>query len=122
MASRLVTLVVLCHRSHEPRSKVLRQPVKRGILLLKKALYVGRNLVLVAKQKVVRVIEYFARLALFEGDFTLHTHQHGRGSSRRGVNQRRTRFTLSTFPRNTASPLAGSEITRYCVLARNSCT
>src|SRR5258708_490468 len=54
--------IILNHRRHQPRSKVLRQTVQRRILLFKKilnagwVLHVRGNLVLVPETKIVRLI------------------------------------------------------------------
>src|SRR3981189_1107456 len=76
--------IVLHHRRHQPRCKVLRHSVQCGVLLFKKVLNaagitcVRRNLILVAKNKIVRVIENLSRLALFKRDLALQRNQHGR--------------------------------------------
>src|SRR6266566_5386073 len=73
--------IILHHCRHQSCRKILRQPVQRGVLLFKKVLNAGwvlrvrRNLVLVAENKIVRVVENLSRLALFKGDFTLQRNQ-----------------------------------------------
>src|SRR6516164_2612762 len=91
-------LIVLRHHRHQPRRKILRQPIKGRILLIEEAFYIGRNLVLVAKQKVVRVIERPSCIALFQRDLALHRHQHRRGPPRSGVKQQRDRLETEHFP------------------------
>src|SRR6267154_1100713 len=66
--------IILHDRRHQPRGKVLRHAAQRGVLLFKEVLnavrilLVGRNLILVAEDKIVRVVEHLPRLALFERD------------------------------------------------------
>src|SRR5216684_5699460 len=90
--------IVLHHRRHQPRRKVLRHALQCRVLLFKKILnanwvvHVRGNFVLVAENKIVRVIENLARLALFERDLALHGDQHGRRAPRCRIKQQRHRF------------------------------
>src|SRR5882762_2347856 len=90
--------IVLHYRRHQPRRKVLRHAIQRGVLLFKKVLNavwivcVCGNLVLVAENKIVRMIENLSRLALFKRDFALQGNQHGGRASRRRIEQQRYRF------------------------------
>src|SRR6266568_4224823 len=81
--------VILRHCRHQPRCKVLRQAIQRRVLLLEKALHIRRDLILIAKHEIVRVIEDFPRLALFERDLALHGHHHRRGPRGPSVKQQR---------------------------------
>src|SRR5882724_5208939 len=90
--------IILRHRRHQPRRKILRQPLQRRILLLKKALHVRRNLILVAKQEIIRAVENFPRLALFKSNLALHGHKHRRRPPRRGIKQQRHGFHTQHLP------------------------
>src|ERR1700682_2921027 len=99
--------IVLHHRRHQPRRKVLRHSLQCRVLLFKKVLdadwvvHVRGNFVLVAKNKIVRVIENLSRLALFERDLAPHGDQHGRRPSRCGIKQQRHRIqTKHLAPQN----------------------
>src|SRR6266700_3003715 len=90
--------VILRHCRHELRCKVLRQSFQRRVLLLEKALHIRRDLILIAKHEIVRVIEDFPRLSLFERDLALHRDQHRRRPPRRRIKQQRHRFQTHYFP------------------------
>src|SRR6202171_5261905 len=90
--------IVLHYRRHQPRRKVLRHALQCRVLLFKKVLnadwvvHVRGNFVLVAKNKIVRVIENLSRLPLFERDLAPHGDQHGRRAPRRRIKQQRHSF------------------------------
>src|SRR6266478_362549 len=77
LPATLVPSIVLHYRRYQARRKVLRHAVQRRVLFLKKVfdavcvIHVRGNFVLVAENKIVRVIENLSRLALFEGDLAL---------------------------------------------------
>src|SRR5690242_13485801 len=87
---KCVALVILRHRGYQTRGKVLRQTIQSGILLLEKARDAigidrsrarhedGGDFVLIAKQKIVGMIEDLSRPALFERDFALYGDEHVR--------------------------------------------
>src|SRR6266850_1243983 len=84
--------IVLRHRRHQPRRKILRQPIQRRVLLFKKAFHVRRNLILIAKQKIICAIQNFPRLALFQRDLAFQGNQHGCRPPRCRIKQQRRRF------------------------------
>src|SRR6267378_1532739 len=90
--------IVLHHRRHQPRRKVLCHALQCRVLLFKKILnanwvvHVRGDFVLVAENKIVRVIENLSRLALFERDLALQGYQHRRRAPRRRIKQQRHRF------------------------------
>src|SRR5260370_34796115 len=90
--------MLYCIRRYHPRRKTVGHGLQRGVLLLEKVLYavwvrhVSRNLVLVAKNEIIRVIQNLSRLAFFEGDLALHGDQHGGRPPRRRIKQQRHRF------------------------------
>src|SRR5262249_12714660 len=55
LLSKRAPSIILRDRGHEPRRKILGHALQGRILLFKEALHIGRNLILVAKQKVIRV-------------------------------------------------------------------
>src|SRR6266480_4183153 len=91
-------LIILHHRRHQPRRKLLRHAVQCRVLLFKKVpntacvVHVRGNLVLIAENKIVRVIENLPRLAFFERDLALQGNQHGGRAPRRRIKQQRYRF------------------------------
>src|SRR5580692_2959769 len=99
-----ICLIVFYHRRHQMRGEVLCEPVERRVLFLEKVLQggqiglagtVGRagcDLILIAEDKIVRMIEDFLSRALREGHFTLYRDKHGRRAACRGVKQKWHRF------------------------------
>lgn len=90
--------ISLRHGGYEPRRKVLRQPVERGILLFEKALRIRRDFILVSKQEIACVIEHFLRRRLGQRDLAFHGHEHGCRAPARGIKEDRSGLQAENFP------------------------
>src|SRR6266481_3261873 len=91
-SARQALLIILSHRRDQSRSKVLRHPVQRRVLLFKEALHVRRNLVFAPEQKIICLIHHLLRGRFRKRNGALHRHQHRRSAPRDRIKEQRNRL------------------------------
>ena len=70
----------------------MRHPVECGVLFFEKRVHIARNLVLVAKDHIVILVDAFLRMVIEELYFRVHDDEHGRNLARGGFEQDGIRF------------------------------